>query len=98
MTQTSTQPRIGSRTRYVGLWALGTAIYVGALVAGYPLVAVAGFAVCGIGAVASLRTSDRVVFDERDREPPVGSGEDLYPLIRERWLGTKSAGGAGSRA
>ncbi|MFP4331244.1 MAG: hypothetical protein ACLFP6_11055 [Spirochaetaceae bacterium] len=33
------------------------------------------------------------IYDIRDK----ATGEDLYPLLRERWLGTREAGGAGSR-
>jgi uncharacterized membrane protein len=68
MTETTHSPRIGARSQFVGLWALGSLLYVALIVAGLPLVAVAAFAVAGGAAVALQGTADRPVFDERDEQ------------------------------
>lgn len=68
MTQHSTTRRIGTRTRYVGLWAVAAVCYVSGLLAGYPLFAVAAFVLFGVAATATVRRADGVVFDERDRD------------------------------
>ncbi|MFC7228128.1 DUF2178 domain-containing protein [Salinirubellus salinus] len=65
MTETAT-PTVTPRRTYVGLWAVGTALYVALLLAGQVLAGVAAFALFGVGALAYHRTRQRPMLDERD--------------------------------
>jgi uncharacterized membrane protein len=66
MTETSTHGGLTSRRTYVGLWAVGTVLYVALLLAGQVLAGVAAFALFGVGAMAYHRSHERPMLDERD--------------------------------
>ncbi|MFB6155008.1 MAG: DUF2178 domain-containing protein [Haloferacaceae archaeon] len=55
------------RLTYAGVWALSGLVLAGALVAGYPLVGVAGFYAFALASVLVTRRHDGPLFDERDR-------------------------------
>lgn len=82
MSETARLPLPAStRSTYAALWAVGAVLYAGLLVVGYPLVAVAAFAVCGIAAMALHARSDRPTFDERDREVFGEAGRHTIALL-----------------
>jgi uncharacterized membrane protein len=70
MTATTTDAptdRFDSRAVYAGLWLLAGLGYGGLIVLQRPLLAVAGFALFGLAAVAYRASRGRPLFDERDR-------------------------------
>jgi hypothetical protein len=66
MTETSTRGGLTPRRTYVGLWAVGTVLYVALLLAGQVLAGVAAFALFGVSAMAYHRSRERPMLDERD--------------------------------
>jgi hypothetical protein len=66
MSETTTK-LVSPRLTYVGLWVVGTVLYVGLLVTGYVLAAAVGFGLFAASAVAYHHTRDAPLFDERDR-------------------------------
>lgn len=82
MTETASPSSFAStRTTYVALWALGTALYAGLLVAGYPLVGVGAFVVAAAAAIGLQASSDAPTFDERDREVFGEAGRHTIALL-----------------
>jgi hypothetical protein len=67
MSETTTRRAGNPRLTYVGLWAVGTALYVGLLVAGFVIAAAVGFGLFAATAVTYHHTRDSPLFDERDR-------------------------------
>jgi uncharacterized membrane protein len=82
MTETASPSSFAStRSTYVALWTIGSVLYAGLLVAGYPLVGVAAFAVGGVVAIALQKHSDAQTFDERDREVFGEAGRHTIALV-----------------
>lgn len=82
MTETATpSPLESTRSTYVALWAVGSVLYAGLLLAGYPLVGVAAFVVGAVAAMALQHRADAPTFDERDREVLDEAGRHTVALL-----------------
>jgi uncharacterized membrane protein len=66
MNATATTERTHRRA-HAGLWALSGLVLAVSVVAGYPLVGVAGFYLSALGATLVVRRHRGPLFDERDR-------------------------------
>jgi uncharacterized membrane protein len=82
MTETaSLSPLASTRSTYAALWAVGSVLYAGLLLAGYPLFGVAAFVLGGGAAITLQARSDRTVFDERDRDVFGEAGRNTIALL-----------------
>ncbi|WP_255195022.1 hypothetical protein [Halorarius litoreus] len=81
MPETITLPGVSPRLTYVGLWAVGTVLYVGLLVAGYVISAAVGFGLFAAAAVAYHHTREAPLFDERDRAVLQAAGANTISVF-----------------